>query len=892
MEALRDGRERPGTGHRRGPRRGARLAAGRLRAAQHRHRPAALDARRPGPTGRRPALGCLPRPARRTWSTELADEVRGRAAAPDGRCRPGRRTGSGPTPTRWPTSRSGERPCRSPSTTAARPARRSCRRPPPPTSDGSTGASPATTPRRSRNGATCSTRSPRRSAATSSPRCWPNGSPPCRAPASQPTSCSAPPPAAGPLPDEHAAAALWWRMARHLTPAVAAQIGDGSHGEGVTTSWAAQLPEPARRRAGRPHPGQRLVARAGHQHRPRSAARLAARGPAVGRVRALPIDGRDGVDECQALVWRTSIALEPIPDEHEHDDHFDEPPVDLWDGVEPDPAAFVDHPDDVDWPLPHDLEADVDHLVDQPEPDQVDDRRRPAEPVVDEEQDVEWRPDARRLHPRPRRHSARADRRRHPAHVPAGAGVGPLPRHPRAHDRDQRAHAGLLRVPVRRLVGPRLPHRPVRRSTSPGTSTSGPGRRRPGGPTWSTTCAATASPTRRCSPPGSPATARTGRLIDRFRDRVMFPVVHQRRGPRLRRPTPPRPHRRRQGRPEVPQHRRHPAVPQGRPAVRRRRRAPRPRARVPVIVEGPMDAIAVTLASAGRYLGVAPLGTSLTDEQAAQLAAIGRDPIVATDADLAGQVAAERDFWMLTPHGLDPGYARFPDGPGPGRPARPARPRGTHRRPGQRPDAGRPAARRAARQPRPRAGPRGRDAGPRRPAQPRLGAGHQPGARPPPARPAAGAPRPARRGQDVGRRPPQGRPEPSCTTAARSAPASRPRPPKSPAERWAPLARELDPRLVEQGDWPATAAMLQQAHEQGHDVGAATRALVAEAPLGDSPARDLRYRLVRRSDSANTTPNPPTVPPRGSGATRARGKSLALRTQRAAAPAGRPRAQA
>ena len=40
---------------------------------------------------------------------------------------------------------------------------------------------------------------------------------------------------------------------------------------------------------------------------------------------------------------------------------------------------------------------------------------------------------------------------------------------------------------------------------------------------------------------------------------------------------------------------------------------------VPVIVEGPLDAIAVTLASAGRYLGVAPLGTSLTDEQAGYL---------------------------------------------------------------------------------------------------------------------------------------------------------------------------------------------------------------------------------------------------------------------------------
>jgi Toprim-like len=57
---------------------------------------------------------------------------------------------------------------------------------------------------------------------------------------------------------------------------------------------------------------------------------------------------------------------------------------------------------------------------------------------------------------------------------------------------------------------------------------------------------------------------------------------------------------------------------------------------VPVIVEGPMDAIAVTLASGGRYIGVAPLGTSLTDEQVGRLARVGNNPIVATDADIAG----------------------------------------------------------------------------------------------------------------------------------------------------------------------------------------------------------------------------------------------------------------
>src|SRR5687767_11910407 len=78
-----------------------------------------------------------------------------------------------------------------------------------------------------------------------------------------------------------------------------------------------------------------------------------------------------------------------------------------------------------------------------------------------------------------------------------------------------------------------------------------------------------------------------------------------------------------------------------------------------------MDAIAVTLASGGRYTGVAPLGTSLTDEQASQLAAIGKNPIVATDADTAGRVAAERDFWLLTAYRLDPRYARLPEGSDP-----------------------------------------------------------------------------------------------------------------------------------------------------------------------------------------------------------------------------------
>jgi hypothetical protein len=74
-----------------------------------------------------------------------------------------------------------------------------------------------------------------------------------------------------------------------------------------------------------------------------------------------------------------------------------------------------------------------------------------------------------------------------------------------------------------------------------------------------------------------------------------------------------------------------------------------------------MDAIAVTLPSSGRYVGVA----SLTDEQASQLAEIDRNPILATEANLAGRVAAERAFWILTPRSLDPLYAQLPEGSDP-----------------------------------------------------------------------------------------------------------------------------------------------------------------------------------------------------------------------------------
>ena len=154
--------------------------------------------------------------------------------------------------------------------------------------------------------------------------------------------------------------------------------------------------------------------------------------------------------------------------------------------------------------------------------------------------------------------------------------------------------------------------------------------------------------------------ASTGRLIDRFRDRVVFPIIQN-------------------GEVLGFIGRRHPDLSDiGRagPKYLNTGETPLfhkgaqlyglvqdqlPTAAIPVIVEGPMDAIAVTLASRGRYIGVAPLGTSLTDEQAAQLARISGHPVVATDADPAGRIAAERDYWMLSCHRLDPLHTRLPD---------------------------------------------------------------------------------------------------------------------------------------------------------------------------------------------------------------------------------------
>lgn len=89
----------------------------------------------------------------------------------------------------------------------------------------------------------------------------------------------------------------------------------------------------------------------------------------------------------------------------------------------------------------------------------------------------------------------------------------------------------------------------------------------------------------------------------------------------------------------------------------------------PVLVEGPLDAWAITAASDGTAFGVAPLGTSLTDTHidhlTPHLAPDRAGPagiVVATDADTAGRKAAQRAFWKLTNRGSDPQHLPLPDG--------------------------------------------------------------------------------------------------------------------------------------------------------------------------------------------------------------------------------------
>ncbi len=110
----------------------------------------------------------------------------------------------------------------------------------------------------------------------------------------------------GDLPDDHAAAALWWRIARHLTPAVTAALDTD---QPLTTAWTTTLADTVG--AERAHELQAsrwwpaLITAVDHGVR---------QGWTPTDLLTAGTNGGDQqVDDCLALVWRISTLTDPPP---------------------------------------------------------------------------------------------------------------------------------------------------------------------------------------------------------------------------------------------------------------------------------------------------------------------------------------------------------------------------------------------------------------------------------------------------------------------------------------------------------------------------------------------------------------------------------------------------
>ena len=438
----------------------------------------------------------------------------------------------------------------------------------------------------------------------------------------------------GQLPDDHAAAALWWRIARHLTPAVTTALDTD---QPLTTTWTTTLADTlGAERAEHlqsSHWWPALIAAVDHGVRQGwTPADLLAAGTN---------DNDHQVDDCLALVWRISTLTDPLDDEPEPPHPADEPPADLWDGYQPANPILIGNPFDDDKQVPLDLvEAPFDGVGDEDRGDNlwlqamIRDTLGIPEPTDQDIRRMFERADAWRDCPSTPERLAEINQLTAAFYADRFPGSWAQPYLESRFGTDLTGHAHV----------------------QPGYAPAG----------WTTlvhhlhTLGVT---DQEMLAAGVATTASTGRLIDRFRDRALFPIRHD--GVILGfvgRRHPDRTDQDKAG-PKYLNTGDTPLFHKGDQLYTTGSLGPDV---TPVIVEGPMDAIAVTLATGGKYIGVAPLGTSLTDEQAAQLRLLGhRTPIVATDADLAGRVAAERDYWILTPYGHDPRHAALPEGTDP-----------------------------------------------------------------------------------------------------------------------------------------------------------------------------------------------------------------------------------
>ena len=432
--------------------------------------------------------------------------------------------------------------------------------------------------------------------------------------------------AQGPLPDDHAAAALWWRLSRHLTPAVAESVDTDHH---LSAEWLPTFIERL---------GQTSVELQQSSWWPALVTTIEhglQRGWSLNQLldetQGLAEDTR--TDSCQAWVWRLSLLTDNhnLSDEDRYDP-ADEPPDDLNEGWTPAPTAIqtasVAEPAD----------ADVDVV------DLDDDRILHIEGFVRAGMGAPEPTDAQIRYQLERRDQI-------------AASPVPIDRLARINDLTTAYYQACLpnswAAPYldRRLHSDPAMLEPLRLGYAPDSWTGLITHLRRIGVTDQEMLTA-----------GVATTASTGRLIDRFRDRLVVPIVHNhqilgfvaRRNPEFGDDD-------RRG----PKYLNTATTPLFTKGDQLYIAGELTADATPVLVEGPLDAIAVTLAGGGRHVGVAPLGTSLTEAQVAQLHEHRRNPVVATDADLAGQIAAERDYWLLTLYNLDPTHAVLPEGTDP-----------------------------------------------------------------------------------------------------------------------------------------------------------------------------------------------------------------------------------
>ncbi|WP_338752261.1 MobF family relaxase [Janibacter alittae] len=637
--------------------------------------------------------------------------------------------------------------------------------------------------------------------------------------------------AIGKLPDDHAAGAMWWRLSRHTSDSA---VDEAPVSDALAPKWLPSLTDMvgAERanamQASSSWPS--LVTAVEHSRE---------RGMPLPDVMATAARPDADLDESMAMIWRLAVLADPPPhpDEESPPHPEDEPPEDLWHGTTPPADAPTQH----EWRYgPARGEGEGNGPAGVPE-------TSPSADVLDIETGLQMAAMHREvmgpLGPNDTDIEAMVKRSVEWDDCPASPErmlqINALTRaYFEDHFAGSWAHDYLTDRFGVDLAGDL--------EVAPGYALAG----------WTNLVDHLRShgiSDQEMTATGVATVASTGRLIDRFRDRAILPITDRgevlgfvgRRHPSLAEED--------KAGPKYLNTADTPLFHKGAQLYGLHPRLSGSGA-TPVLVEGPMDAIAVTLASGGTHVGVAPLGTSLTEEQATQLAALGQTPIVATDGDLAGRVAAERDFWLLAQHNLSPDVARFPEGSDPadvlarrGETALMATLESAH------PLAEVLLEERLTNL----TGPAAMD------QAVRVAAAHSPSAWDTSARlisdrlalaePALrGAlakealawncdPRKVAQEQLDGVRDVRARMEGSDAAP--------------PAHQWAGLAQELDPRLTAQGDWPALAAMIHQADVDGHDITTIASQLVADQPLGDRPAQDLRYRLAATIPA--DAPSPP-----------------------------------